>query len=307
MSHAIETDRLTKRFGSVEAVRDLSLCVDEGEIYGFLGLNGAGKTTTFRLLLGMIRPTAGSVRLLGMPVRRGQGPWAAVGHLVETPSHYPELTVRENLEALARLRGCADRSIVSQVLERLRLTAYADRRAGTLSLGNAQRLGLAKALLHRPRLLLLDEPANGLDPAGIVEIRELLQRLAQQEGVTIFTSSHLLGEIGRIATRLGILHEGRLLAQLDTQELEHRQRKRLIVETRDDAAALRALAEANIPAAMVTGGGLELAGSEAIARPDDVAKVLVYAGVPPTRVGVEEEGLEDYFLRLVAVRKGDHA
>jgi ABC-2 type transport system ATP-binding protein len=301
---AIETDRLTKRFGTVAAVTDLTVRVEEGEIYGFLGLNGAGKTTTLRMLLGMIRPTLGSVHLLGTPVRLGRGPWSDVGHLVETPSHYPELTVRENLEVMARLRGGLDRAAVTGTLEQLGLAAYAERRAGTLSLGNAQRLGLAKALLHRPRLLLLDEPANGLDPAGIVEVRELLRRLAREDGATIFMSSHVLGEISRIATRLGILHEGRLIAEVGGQEMEHRQRRRLRIETRDDAAARRALQEAGIPAEAADGGGLDLTAEEAVLRPDEVVKVLVYAGIPPTRVGVESEGLEAYFLRLVTAAPG---
>jgi ABC-2 type transport system ATP-binding protein len=300
MSLALETHRLTKRFGAVEAVRDLSLHVGEGEIYGFLGLNGAGKTTTIRLLLGMIRPSAGTVHLLGEPVRRGHGPWAKVGYLVETPSHYPELTVRESLESLSRLRALADPGIVSRIMERLSLTQYAGRRAGTLSLGNAQRLGLAKALLHRPRLLLLDEPANGLDPAGIVEVREMLRELALQEGVTVFMSSHLLGEISRVATRMGILHEGRLLAELDSAELAHRQRKRLRVESPDSAAARSILTEAGWQVESTEDGGLELVAEAAVTRPDDVARLLVYGGAAPTRLAVEEENLEDYFLRLVA-------
>src|SRR5262249_34704690 len=154
------------------AVEGLSLRVAEGELYAFLGLNGAGKTTTIRMLLGMIRPSRGTVRVLGTRVRPGQRePWRQVGYLVETPHAYPELGVRENLEAARRLHPGTPRAAVDQTIEQLGLAAYADRRAGTLSLGNAQRLGLAKALLHRPRLLLLDEPANGLDPAGIVEVR----------------------------------------------------------------------------------------------------------------------------------------
>ena len=300
MPLALETNQLTKRFGAVEAVRELSLHVGEGEIYGFLGLNGAGKTTTIRLLLGMIRPTAGTVHLLGEPVRGGHGPWSEVGYLVETPSHYPELTVRESLESLRRLRALADPAAVERIVERLSLTQYAARRAGTLSLGNAQRLGLAKALMHRPRLLLLDEPANGLDPAGIVEVREMLRELALQDGVTVFMSSHLLGEISRVATRIGILHEGRLLAELDSAELARRQRKRLRVEARDSVAARSILTEAGWQVESAGDGGLELVAEAAITRPDDVARALVNGGVAPTRLAVEEENLEDYFLRLVA-------
>src|SRR5215468_2032232 len=210
--YAISADGLTKHYGAIRAVDSVSLRVGRGEIYAFLGLNGAGKTTTIRMLLGMIRPSAGVAFLLGTPVHAdARELWAQVGYLVETPHAYPELTVRENLEVFRRLRGLRDEHVVERIIERLALTAYADRRAGTLSLGNAQRLGLAKALLHDPALLLLDEPANGLDPAGVVEVRDLLRSLTREKGVTVFMSSHILGEVSRLAGRVGIIHEGRLL------------------------------------------------------------------------------------------------
>ncbi|MFD1903314.1 ABC transporter ATP-binding protein [Paenibacillus rhizoplanae] len=153
------------------------------------GLNGAGKTTTIRMLLGMIRPDSGSAYLFGRRVDAGSHKlWAEVGYMVETPYSYPELTVRENLEIIRRLRSFPDRSAIDSIIDRLQLTAYRDRKAGTLSLGNGQRLGLAKAMLHHPQVLILDEPTNGLDPAGIVEVRELLRELAADQGVTIFLS-----------------------------------------------------------------------------------------------------------------------
>src|SRR5512141_128963 len=209
MEFAIETNQLSKSYGEVHAVKSVNLRVKPGEIYGFLGLNGAGKTTTIRSLLGMIRPSEGNVRVLDQAVGpNGRGPWARVGHLVESPSAYPELTVRENLEIARRLHGISDASATSRVIERLGIAPYADRKAGTLSTGNLQRLGLARALLHEPELLILDEPANGLDPAGVVEIRELLSSLAHEKGVTIFMSSHILTEVDRLATRIGIIHLG---------------------------------------------------------------------------------------------------
>jgi ABC-2 type transport system ATP-binding protein len=193
MNLPIETEDLGKRYGKVTAVKHLSLRVEEGEIYAFLGLNGAGKTTTIRMLLGMIKPTWGMAKVLQTHVRLGsREPWAAVGYLVETPHSYQELTVLENLEVARRLHPGTPPEAVGRMIERMGLATYADRRAGTLSQGNAQRLGLAKALLHAPRLLLLDEPANGLDPAGIVEIRELLLELTREQGVTVFLASHIL-------------------------------------------------------------------------------------------------------------------
>src|SRR5512138_3089962 len=207
MEFTIETFGLSKSFGTVRAVDGVNLRVRCGEIYGFLGLNGAGKTTTIRLLLGMIGPTAGTVQVLGEDVGpHGRGPWGRVGHLVESPAAYPELTVYENLEVARRLQMVADRDVTPRAIERLGLGAYAGRKAGTLSSGNLQRLALARALLHDPQVLLLDEPANGLDPAGVVEIRELIAKLAQERGVTVFMSSHILPEVDRLATRIGIIH-----------------------------------------------------------------------------------------------------
>jgi len=303
MSLPIETHDLTKRYGDVLAVDRLSLRVAEGEIYAFLGLNGAGKTTTIRMLLGMIKPTSGSATVLGTPVRLGSPiPWASVGYLVEIPYAYPELSVIENLEVARRLHPGTSPKAVDDMIERLSLGAYASRRAGNLSQGNAQRLGLAKALLHRPRLLILDEPANGLDPAGIVEIRQLLLELTQKQGVTVFMASHILAEVSRLAGRIGILHQGRLLQELDASELERNRRRRLVVRTRnpgDAPAARAALLDAGHPTELNGDSALQLSQPESIVRPDEVATVLVRAGVPPTHLVVEEEDLEQYFLRLI--------
>jgi ABC-2 type transport system ATP-binding protein len=305
MNTAIETDALVKRYGEVLAVDDLSLRVGRGEIYGFLGLNGAGKTTTIRMLLGMVRPTSGEARVLGRVIGAGGAkPWARVGYLVETADAYPELTVRENLEAMRRLRPGVEPKAVDRILSRLGLGEYAERRAGTLSHGNGQRLGLAKAMLHNPELLILDEPANGLDPAGIVEIRNLLNELARQQGVTVFMSSHILGEVSRLAQRIGIIHRGRLLQELDMDELERRRRRKLVVHARDALAAGKALADAGLASGITADGSLEITDAASIERPDDVATRLVNAGQAPTMLTVEEEDLEHYFLRLVGMEGG---
>ena len=302
MNLPIETEDLGKRYGKVTAVKHLSLRVAEGEIYAFLGLNGAGKTTTIRMLLGMIKPTWGTAHVLQTRVRLGsREPWASVGYLVETPHCYQELTVYENLEVARRLHPGTNPKAVSDVIERMGLAAYADRRAGTLSQGTAQRLGLAKALLHAPRLLLLDEPANGLDPAGIVEIRELLIKLTREQGVTVFMASHILAEVSRLAQRIGIIHKGYLLQELDVDELERNRRRRLLLRTRDMEAARQALATAGHPAEILRDSTLELKDIPSIEHPDDIASLLVHAGVPPTQLMVEEEELEQYFLRLVGM------
>jgi ABC-2 type transport system ATP-binding protein len=303
MEFAIETKQLTKRFGDVLAVDSVNLRVKPGEIYGFLGLNGAGKTTTIRALLGMIRPSAGSVKILGQSVGPyGRGPWERVGHLVETPSSYPELSVRENLEIARRLHGVTGLEATSRIIEKLALTSYADRKAGTLSLGNLQRLGLARALLHEPELLLLDEPANGLDPAGVVEIRELLTSLAHEKGVTIFMSSHILTEVDRLATRIGIIHQGRLIEELDTDALEKLRSKRLGVKVRNLEAAQIYLQNAGYKFAL-NDEMILIEDSQAIEHPDDIAELMVNAGIPPMRLAIEQQDLETHFLQLTGDTK----
>ena len=299
MNYAIETNNLSKNYGNVHALQNVNLRVSEGEIYGFLGLNGAGKTTTIRALLGMIRPSEGSIQVLGQAVGpNGRGPWAQIGHLVESPSAYPELTVRENLEIARRLQNIKNTKVVDEIMERLSIASYANRKAGTLSTGNLQRLGLARAMLHHPRLLILDEPANGLDPAGVVEIRELLLELAHKQGITIFMSSHILTEVDRLATRLGIIHKGHLIEELDADKLEQLRSKYLVVKTRDQQAAYNALKKAGYSLSADQTEDIRLNDIRAVEAADEVARVLVTANTPPMYLAVEQEDLEEHFLRI---------
>jgi ABC-2 type transport system ATP-binding protein len=305
MNNIIRTEALVKHYGKVWAVDGISLSVEKGEIYGFLGLNGAGKTTTIRCLLGMVRPTSGNAYLNGKKVNPGNHRlWNDVGYLVEIPYSYPDLTVWENLEIIRRLRFISDPGAVEAVMEKLQLGLYRDRKVGHLSQGNAQRLGIAKAIMHNPDILLLDEPANGLDPAGIVEIRELFRDLAFNKGVTIFISSHILGEIARFATRIGIIHEGRLVQESDTDHLDHLRKRCLQINTRNNDAAKSKLAEKGFLSTVAKGGYLEITSNEAIINPEIVATLLVQSGYPPTMLKVEEEDLESYFLRTIGMTGG---
>ncbi|MBI5950942.1 MAG: ABC transporter ATP-binding protein [Chloroflexi bacterium] len=297
MNYAIETNGLSKFYGDVRAVNKVDLRVKRGEIYGFLGLNGAGKTTTIRALLGMIRPSEGKVRVLDQPLGAGgRGPWSRVGHLVESPAAYPELTVRENLDAARRLHGIQNPKAVDEVMEKLSITTYADRKAGTLSSGNFQRLGLARAMLHKPELLILDEPSNALDPAGIVEIRELLAGMAREQGATIFMSSHILTEVDLLADRIGVIHKGRLIEELDAARLEDIRARQLVIGARDVNKAREALAGFDVTA--LDDGRLGIKNSRAIEAPDMIATMLVNAGAAPIHLAIEQENLEEYFLRL---------
>jgi len=304
MDAAISISKVTKRYRDLIAVEDLSLHIEPGEIYGFLGLNGAGKTTTIRMLLGMIRPNAGSVSIFGTKVQPGQMPiWERVGYMVETPHSYPDLTVRENLEIVRRLRKLRNNNAVERVIKQLSLTRDADKRARILSLGNSQRLGLAKALIHHPDLLILDEPANGLDPAGIVEIRNLLNDLADIHGVTIFMSSHILSEVNRLAKRIGVLHRGQLVKEFNSAELSEKEQQRLTVDVHDTAAALRVLENAGIMAKVDDKDSIAITDTRIRQHPDEVATLLVRAGYPPTRLVVEQGDLESYFLGLVGMKE----
>jgi ABC-2 type transport system ATP-binding protein len=289
--------------GNVLALDRAELRIERGEIYGFLGLNGAGKTTAIRLLLGMISPTRGYAEIFGHRVAADATDlWRRVGHLVETAVAYPGLTVRENLGIAQWLRGAHDRSAVERIIEKLGLREYAAIPAGMLSLGNLQRLALARAMLHDPDLLILDEPANGLDPAGVIEVRELLRSLAREKGTTILMSSHILTEVDRLATHIGIVHRGRMIEQVTAGELEQRRHPRLEVSARDIARADAVLRKAGFaPQARpgVEPPRLELRESKALEAPDLVARLLTEAGVPPTHLAVAQEDLEQHFMCLV--------
>ena len=299
----IETEKLTKKFNDVVAVDDISLHVKQGEIYGFLGLNGAGKTTTIRLLLGMIKPGAGSFTLFGRKISNDLSIWNEVGYLVETAHAYPELTVRENLEVMFRLRGLADRNLITGILDALHLTPYRDRQAKHLSSGNNQRLALAKALIHSPKLLILDEPVNGLDPEGIVEIRMLFEDLAGNHNTTIFLSSHILSEISKLATRIGIIHEGKLIKELTSSELHAQIIKKLYVDTVDNNRAVKFLQTKGFKATVNEKQYIEISDPSIIQKPEKIATLLVHEQVPPKFLHVIEENLESYFLRIIGMHR----
>jgi len=304
MNEVILTENLSKHYHEVEAVSNVSLRVKKGEVYGFLGLNGAGKTTTIRMLLGMIMPSGGSAFINGTRIRPGvNSVWRNTGHLVEIPYAWPDLTVRENLEIIRKMRGIRDRTASDAIMTKLKLSQYAKRKAKHLSLGNAQRLGLAKALIHQPSVLILDEPTNGLDPAGIFEIRELLERLARSEGVTVFISSHILGEISKLADRIGIINEGRLIKELSTVELAELCQKQLKISTTDNEAAAAFLRNKNISFEFGERNELIISRNEYLDHPEKISMLLCSGNLPPVRLVVEEEDLESYFLRTIRINQ----
>jgi ABC-2 type transport system ATP-binding protein len=298
-AECIVTEKIGKYYGKVQAVKDVSLGVTQGEIYGFLGLNGAGKTITIRILLAMIKPSAGAAYINGQKVHAGNYRlWEDVGCLVETPCAYPDLSVTENLEIVRRIRGITNPAAVRTIMERLRLTSYLDRKAKKLSLGNLQRLGLAKALMHRPRILILDEPSNGLDPTGIVELRQMLLDMARNDGVTVLISSHILGEIARLADRIGIIHQGRLVQEFQTSQLEELGQKRLLVKTAGLEDTRRLLESKGYGVARSEDNDALVISGNAV-KPEAIAALVVQAGQSLMILKAEEEDLEGYFLRII--------
>ncbi|WP_353944122.1 ABC transporter ATP-binding protein [Streptomyces sp. HUAS MG91] len=299
----IETQELTKRYrGGRPAVDRLSLTVPEGAVFGFLGPNGSGKTTTIRMLMGLIDPTGGTARVLGHPMpRAARTVLPQVGALIEGPALYGFLSGRDNLLRFDAADPTADprtrRARVARALDRVGLTPAAAKKAKAYSLGMKQRLGLAAALLQPRRLLVLDEPTNGLDPQGMREIRTLVRELAS-DGTTVFLSSHLLDEIEQVCTHAAVMAQGRLLTQGPVAELAAGARGRLTVTTPDPADARHVLKEHGITV-------LAAEGERVTAEPPppetdlaDLTAALVAAGVRVRGFGVERASLEDAFVAL---------
>lgn len=299
MESVVTTNGLTYRYGETTVVSGVDLAVPRGSVYGFVGPNGAGKTTTIKLLLGLLTPAGGTVELLSEPVNgRRPSALARVGALVESPALYPHLTAEENLRLDQLARG-VPRANVERALEAAGLAREGKKLVRRFSLGMKQRLGLALALLHAPSLLVLDEPANGLDPAGVRELRETLRRLAAEEGITVLVSSHILAEIESVATWIGVLARGRLRFQGSLEDLKATQPGLLGVRADDPARAEGLLRRAGLAATLRPDGLLAVgvADREGIAR---VNAHLVGAGIAVSHLALEEANLERAFLALVA-------
>jgi ABC-2 type transport system ATP-binding protein len=292
MDFVIETEALTKRYGDTAAVDTLALRVRRGEVYGFLGPNGAGKTTTLRMLLGLVRPSAGRATVLGAPAGERL---AGIGAMVEAPAFYPYLSGRDNLRVLAGHAGVhPDR--IRPVLEEVHLLDRAGDRVSGYSLGMKQRLGVAAALLKDPELLILDEPTNGLDPAGMAEMRSLIRTLGQGER-TVVLSSHLMGEVEQISDRVGVIRAGRLVAEGTVDELRGRAGLRVRARPLEQARTLLA-AHPGVESVARADGALSVTADPGLAP--DLNRALVTAGVAVSELTTEQSSLEDVFFELTA-------
>jgi ABC-2 type transport system ATP-binding protein len=299
----LETTDLRYRYPSGASVlQGIDLQVPEGGIYGFLGPNGAGKTTTLRLVMGLMTMQQGTISIFGKPFAAHRIEILRnVGSLIESPSLYEHLTAAENLTILRRIYRCP-KARIAEVLELVGLSDVGNKRTGAFSLGMKQRLGIAAALLHRPALLILDEPTNGLDPNGIIEMRHLLLRLSRESGVTILISSHLLAEIERLVTHVGIIHRGRMMFQGTMDELRRKQEQVVAVSvgTSDDETALAIVAE-QVPAARIARGRLVMPAisNEHIAA---INRLLVGRGVDVHEIRPVSNDLESIFMDLIGER-----
>ena len=293
----IETTDLCKQYGRALRVAHLHLTVPEGSVYGFLGPNGAGKSTTLKMILGLVRPTAGSIEVLGEPMDSPHrlAVLRQVGSLIESPSYYGHLTGEENLRIVQTLRGVPEKNI-REVLQIVRLDGQREKKAAHYSLGMKQRLGLAAALLGYPKLLILDEPTNGLDPAGIQEMRELICDLPRRFGMTVVVSSHLLSEIDQMADHVAIIREGELVFQDTLQALHSRSCRHLAMKTTDNEKALRLLKKQSLSCQEQEGYViLPVLRDEAAAK---LSCFLAEQHLGIVRLEERQKSLEDIFLEL---------
>ncbi|MFF2795036.1 ABC transporter ATP-binding protein [Lysinibacillus xylanilyticus] len=295
-SAIVQTQNLTKKYESINSVNKVDLYVQEGEIYGFLGPNGAGKTTTLKMLLGLIKPSEGTINIFGESLIKCRSSiLQRTGSLIESPSYYGHLTGLENMRVMQRLRNVPDKNI-HEALRIVRLENQMDKKAEQYSLGMKQRLGIAMALLAFPKLLILDEPTNGLDPAGINEIRELIKSLPARYGITVLLSSHMLSEIDQIATSVGIISDGHLLFQGSIESLRKKGRSAILIKTGDNTKAEELL--------LTQGYSLTKSGSRlefdnlADREVAEINRLLVEHYIPVTRIEEQKKSLEDIFLGL---------
>lgn len=291
----VATDNLSKEYDGVYRVQELDIRIKEGDIYGFLGPNGAGKSTTMKMLLGLVKPTSGTIEIMGKPFNEKnlRDILASVGSLIESPSYYGHLTGRANMEIIRRLLDLPKKNI-EEAVHIVRMENQMEKKVKNYSLGMKQRLGIAMALARFPKLLILDEPTNGLDPAGIEEMRELIKMLPKQYGMTVMISSHILSEIDQMATVVGIINQGCLIFQERMSVLDMQREPQIILRTSDNNHAFQLLKKAN---PQRTTDGLQI-GALTDEQTGAVVQCLCSNGISVYRVEEHRESLEDIFLNL---------
>ena len=299
MPYIVQTNHLTKTIGGKDLVNDVNLHMKKGEIYGFLGPNGAGKTTVMKMLTNLWKPTSGSVEIFGETLTpRSCEVLKRMGSIIEFPVFYEHLSGYGNLKLHAEYMGYYHHGSIEQALELLELTGAAEKPVKNYSLGMKERLGIARAILTRPELLILDEPTNGLDPAGMKQIRDLLKNLCTEYGITIMMSTHILSEIESIADTIGVIHHGRLKKEISMREIEQMSLAYTELSVPDQRRAAYVLTEklglTNFK--IVEDGQIRIYDTKVSAQ--ELSETLVLNGIPVTALGKKAETLEDYFLKM---------
>lgn len=300
MQSILKISNLSKKYGEEYAVQNLNMHITQGDVYGFLGQNGAGKTTTIRMILGLIKPTSGYVELFGEPLNeRNYHVFRRIGSMVEYPGAYENLTAVENLEIHRKLMGIKKKDSVEEVIHLVGLSEARNKKVGEFSLGMKQRLGIGRTLLHKPELLVLDEPTNGLDPVGIKEIRELIVTLSKRDKITILVSSHLLSEIEQMATKIGIINRGILLTEMTLDSLIKKSEQYIRIKVSSDInATIKCLTEnLCIKEFTVENGVLKI--YERLKETVKINRLLVTNNIDVEEICLIEDSLEDYFLKLI--------
>lgn len=299
MQYLIETKDLTKHYGLSTVVKSINLRVPKGKIYGLLGRNGAGKTTAMKMMLHLVNPSSGTIQLFGEDYKENKNKlYSKIGSIIETPGFYHNLNAYENLHIISRLHDCLDTKSIYESLEIVGLQKELDKPFASYSLGMKQRLGIAAAIMHRPELLILDEPTNGLDPIGISEVRSLLSKLSETYGRTVFISSHVLGEIEQIADNIGVMHDGRLIEEVNIAELHKRNRRHIEFDVSDTTVAARLL-ERKFKITDYTNHKNTIKIYDCAVDQGEVNKVFVANNLLVTRISIYEDSLESYFSGLI--------
>jgi ABC-2 type transport system ATP-binding protein len=299
MNHCIvRTNGLSKQYGNRYAVARVSVEIERGQIYGLIGRNGAGKTTFIRMLTGLIAPSEGGIELFGQSGAGLARARARLGCIVESPSLFPNMSARDNLEAQRRLAGLAPTTRSDEVLQLCGIAGTGSKKVRDFSLGMKQRLALALSLLAGPEFLILDEPINGLDPVGIVENRAMLHFLAHERNITILISSHILSELAQLATNYGIIHEGRLIKQISATQLQEECRRYICIQTNDVSRAAELLTARFALTDLEFVGGGELRVYEQLDSTAEINRALVEQGIEVVSIHVAGQDLESYFMKV---------
>ena len=300
MSYIIKTTQLTKVFQGKEVVSDVNMKVKKGEIYGFLGPNGAGKTTIMKMLTNLVKPTSGEIEIFGEKLTNtSYEVLKRMGSIIEYPIFYDRLTARENLDLHCEYMGYYDKKAIDAALDLVKLKNIEDKSVKDFSLGMKQRLGIARAIITKPELLILDEPINGLDPVGIKELRDLFQMLCREYGITMLISSHILGEIEQIADTIGVISEGKLIKEVSMDEIHEQNTEYIELVVNDVKKAFYVLDEILLLTNFKVVDELRFRIYDTGTSQSEISKTLILNGVIIEEINKKNHSLEDYFLTLI--------